>query len=157
MGINRPSLYATFGNKEALFRKALDRYTEMSGCWIKGALEQPTARGVVEMLFRSVVSPPPGAEQGQGCMLVQSALVCSAEADAVRKDVLNRRRAVEMLLRERFERARREGDLPINANPVALAKYVATFQHGLAVQLAGGTAREDLRAAVEIALNAWPA
>ena len=89
-------------------------------------------------------------------MLVQSALACSKESSRVRKDVLRRRGAVELLLRERFSRARAEGDLPADADPAALAKYVVTVQHGLAVQLAGGADRQELRAAVEIALKAWP-
>jgi AcrR family transcriptional regulator len=156
MGINRPSLYAAFGNKEALFRKALDRYTEQAGRMINAALNQPTARGVVESLFRAAVAPCAKTDEGRGCMLVQSALACSKESSRVRKDVLRRRGAVELLLRERFSRARTEGDLPADADPAALAKYVVTVQHGLAVQLAGGADRDELRAAVEIALKAWP-
>ena len=156
MGINRPSLYAAFGNKEALFRKALDRYTEQAGRMINAALNQPTARGVVESLFGAVVAPCAKTDEGRGCMLVQSALACSKESSRVRKDVLRRRGAVELLLRERFSRARAEGDLAADADPAALAKYVVTVQHGLAVQLAGGADRDELRAAVEIALKAWP-
>ncbi len=50
MGINRPSLYAAFGNKEELFRKALDRYSEGPACHVREALSEPTARKVVEKL-----------------------------------------------------------------------------------------------------------
>src|SRR6185503_15427259 len=52
MKINRPSLYAAFGNKEALFRKAIDRYVERTMAHVGEALREPTARGVVERLFR---------------------------------------------------------------------------------------------------------
>jgi AcrR family transcriptional regulator len=51
MGINRPSLYAAFGNKEELFRKALDRYEEGPVSFLRDALAQPTARKVVERFF----------------------------------------------------------------------------------------------------------
>ena len=50
MGINRPSLYAAFGNKESLFRKALDRYAEGPAAFVRKALEEPTARAVAEKL-----------------------------------------------------------------------------------------------------------
>src|ERR671918_521967 len=66
MGINRPSLYAAFGNKEALFRKALDRYVDERMAFIRAAIEEPTARRAVEALLRgyaaSVTNPgtPPG-------------------------------------------------------------------------------------------------
>src|SRR5262245_47124518 len=55
MGINRPSLYAAFGNKEALFRKVLDRYVEGPACHVREALEEPTAHGVVERLLRGTI------------------------------------------------------------------------------------------------------
>src|SRR5262252_2095208 len=48
MGINRPSLYAAFGNKKSLFRQVLDRYIEGPGAYAGEALKQPTARAVVE-------------------------------------------------------------------------------------------------------------
>lgn len=55
MGITRPSLYAAFGNKEALFRKALDLYEREKLEYIGRALEEPTARRVAEALLRGAV------------------------------------------------------------------------------------------------------
>src|SRR5436309_1319981 len=51
MGINRPSLYAAFGDKQALFRKVLDRYAEGPAAYVREALQEPTARAVVERLL----------------------------------------------------------------------------------------------------------
>src|SRR5437667_7843838 len=51
MGINRPSLYAAFGNKEELFRKALDRYVQGPAGYVRQALNEPTARAVAERLL----------------------------------------------------------------------------------------------------------
>src|ERR1700724_4390739 len=50
MGITRPSLYAAFGNKEELFRKALDRYVDGPGGYVHIALAKPTAREVGDHL-----------------------------------------------------------------------------------------------------------
>src|ERR1700692_3078296 len=50
MGINRSSMYATFGDKEALFRLAMARYAEGPAAYVREALEQPTVRAVVEGL-----------------------------------------------------------------------------------------------------------
>src|SRR3984893_8054267 len=52
MGVNRPSLYAAFGNKEALFKKAIDRYVEGPGAFVRESLQQPTAKAVAEHMFR---------------------------------------------------------------------------------------------------------
>jgi AcrR family transcriptional regulator len=55
MGINRPSLYAAFGNKEALFRRAVERYFQGPAAYLQDALREPTARAVVEHLLHGVV------------------------------------------------------------------------------------------------------
>src|SRR6266568_8148145 len=51
MRINRPSLYAAFGNKEQLFRKVLDRYMDGPVAYFGRALAAPRARDVVEQIF----------------------------------------------------------------------------------------------------------
>lgn len=155
MGINRPSLYAAFGNKEMLFRKAVDRYVQLAGCWLHAAMAQPTARAAVEHLLMESI-PKENAPNIGGCMLVQGALVCSESADAIKKDLALRRRATEVLLRQRFERAIEEHDLSTGVDAAALAKYFATFQQGLAVQTSSGAARGELLGAVQIAMQAWP-
>src|SRR5688500_18771243 len=55
MGINRPSLYAAFGNKEALFRKVLERYAQGPACYVRTAVEAPTARAVFERLLAGAI------------------------------------------------------------------------------------------------------
>ena len=55
MGITKPSLYAAFGNKEALFNKALDLYEREKLDYMREALEAPTARGVAERLMRGAL------------------------------------------------------------------------------------------------------
>lgn len=156
MGINRPSLYAAFGNKEALFHKAIDRYVEGPASHVQKAMEQPTARGAVEHLFHKSIDLITGARTPHGCFLVQGALVCGDEAAPVRRETARRRAGGEALLRERFERAVAEGDLPAGTDPADLARYVTTVSHGMAVQAVGGATRDELRKVAEMALRAWP-
>ena len=155
MGINRPSMYAAFGNKEELFRRAVERYVEITGGMFQAALAQPTARGAVEMLLKGILECGCGSKI-RGCMLVQSALACGEAGDAVKHELELRRAAVEKLLRSRFERAVVEGDLGKGADVGALAKFFATFQNGLAVQMASGAKKEELMGAVGVAMGAWP-
>jgi AcrR family transcriptional regulator len=156
MGINRPSLYAAFGNKEALFRKAIDRYLEGPAAPVRAALQQPTARAVVEQVLHGTIDLVTDSRNPQGCFLVQAALACGDSADCVRRELAKRRDAGVTALRERFERAVAEVDLPANCNPADLARYVATVMHGLSVQAAGGAQRDDLEQVAKIALRAWP-
>jgi hypothetical protein len=87
---------------------------------------------------------------------VQGALACSEAAEPVRRELARRRAIGEALVRERFERARAEGDLPADVDAADLARYVVTVMRGMAVQAASGTSREELRRVAEVALRAWP-
>jgi AcrR family transcriptional regulator len=156
MRINRPSLYAAFGNKESLFRKALDRYAEGPAAYGGKALSEPTARAVVERLFSGQIDLLTDPRNPGGCLFVQGALACSAAAADVQREVAARRAAGEALLRRRLERAISERDLPAGADAPALARYVAVVMHGMAVQAAGGASRKELQTAAKIALRAWP-
>jgi AcrR family transcriptional regulator len=157
MGINRPSIYATFGNKEALFRKALDRYNAQMTGYTAEALKEPTARAVAERLMVGTADLLSCPENPKGCLVVQGALACGEEADPIRKELISRRATGEAALRERFERAKAEGDLPADVNPGDLARYVMAVMHGMSVQSAGGASREELQGVIDLSLRAWPA
>jgi AcrR family transcriptional regulator len=157
MGINRPSLYAAFGNKEALFRKALDRYTSGPAAYVSEALDKPTARGVVERLLGGAADLLTNPRNPRGCLMVHGALSCGNAADSIRQDLITRRARTEAALRHRFKRAKSQGDLPPDSEPGDLARYVATVAQGMAVQAAGGASRNELLRVVETVLRAWPA
>lgn len=156
MGINPPSLYAAFGNKEELFRRVVDRYVDGPAGYAREALMAPTARAVVERLLHGAADLRAEARHPPGCLLVQGALSCGDAADSMRRELISRRAAGEAALRRRFERATAEGDLPADADPADLARYVAAVIYGMAVLAAGGASREDLRRVAEVALAAWP-
>lgn len=157
MGINRPSLYAAFGNKEELFRKALDRYADGPAAYTREALNAPTARAVVEGLLRGAADALTDPAHPPGCLGVHGALSCGEAAETIREELCGRRAAYELLLRQRFERAKAEGDLAADADCADLARLVTTVAQGMAVQAAGGATRQDLRRVAEMMLRAWPA
>jgi AcrR family transcriptional regulator len=156
MGINRPSLYAAFGSKEELFRKALDRYAEGPAAFLREALNEGTARAVAERLLDGLIQVVTDRRNPRGCLMVQGALACGEAAESVRRELVSRRLASEEAVRERFERAAAEGELPGNVDPADLGRYVVTVMHGIAVQAAGGASREELRRVKEMAMRAWP-
>jgi AcrR family transcriptional regulator len=156
MGINRPSIYATFGNKEALFRKALDRYSERMANYTAEALKEPTTRAVAERLLMGTADLLSCPGNPKGCLMVQGALACGEGADPIRKELISRRATGEAALRERFERAKLEGDLPAGADAGDLARYVMAVMHGMSVQSAGGANRAALQGVIGLSLRAWP-
>ena len=115
MGITKPSLYAAFGNKEELFRKALDRYVDGPGGYVQVALAKPTMRAVVEHLLYEAADAVTDPDHPPGCLAVQGALSCGDAAESIKQELMSRRATGEEDLRKRFERAIAEGDLPSKA------------------------------------------
>ena len=156
MGITKPSLYAAFGNKEDLFRKAFDRYLDGPAGYSKLALQRPTARAVVESLLYGEVDAVTDPECPAGCLSVNGALTGGDTAESIKEELRRRRAEWEEDLRLRLEQAKAEGDLPAAADATVLARYLATMMQGIAVQAVGGTRREDLKKIAEMVLLTWP-
>ena len=135
----------------------LDRYAEGPAAYFRKALEEPTARAVTERLLGGAIDRATDRRSPRGCLMVQGALACGEAAESIRRELASRRSASEAALRQRFERALAEGDLPAAADPADLARYIVTVLQGMAVQAAGGASRAELRRVVEVALRAWPA
>src|SRR5207245_6709741 len=112
--INRQSLYAAFGNKGQLFGEVLDRYMDGPVAYFGKALAAPTARDVVEEIFLGTARMADDPRIPAGCLMVQGALACGDAS--VRKELGTRRTAAELALRRRLQRAKRDGDLPKNAD-----------------------------------------
>ena len=155
MGINRPSLYAAFGNKEALFAKVLDRYTDGPGAFAAQAIDLPRARDVVERLIHGAVELTTGPDTPAGCLSVNCVQGCGPDAEAVRQMAITRRKASEAVLRRRFEQAQASGDLPDGCDPADLARFLMTLTDGIAVQAAAGASREELSRVADLALRTW--
>jgi AcrR family transcriptional regulator len=156
MGITRPSLYAAFGNKEALFRKALDLYEREKLAYVGEALAAPTSRAVAERLLYGALEMQTSECEPKGCLRVISSVACGAEAESIRAEVLLRRASSQTALKERMERAKAQGDLPAHIDGEGLANYLGAILQGMAVQAGGGASREQLRTLVETSLAMWP-
>jgi AcrR family transcriptional regulator len=156
MGINVPSLYAAFGSKEGLFRKALERYFAGPHSYAATALDEATALSVTEKIFQGTVNLVTNPLYPGGSLLIQGAMATGPVATPIRWELSQCRANEEAALRQRFERAKREGDLPSSADLAVLARYVMTVNWGIGVQAAGGVSRAQLLKVAEIALKSWP-
>jgi AcrR family transcriptional regulator len=157
MGITRPSLYCAFGNKEALFKKALDLYEREKLAFVDQALAAPTARQAIEAFLYNACELYAENPDAPGCMAVNSVLNCQGSAsEAVKQELIDRGIDVQARLRARLERAKAEGELG-EVDPAALAAYVVTLVQGIAVQAGLGVDRKTLKQVVATALQAAPA
>lgn len=156
MGINKPSLYAAFGNKEQLFLKAIELYEGRPCSFFLPALEKPTAYQVAEHMLYGAAMNMTDQSHPQGCVVVQGALSCSEAAATVKEALINRRVEGEQKLRDRFERAKAEGDLPADADAETLARYLGTVLQGMAIQANNGATCDQLRLVAQMTLQAFP-
>lgn len=156
MGVTKPSLYAAFGNKEALFRKALDLYEAEKMAYTQAAIAQPTARGVAEHLLRGALEIQTNTCDPRGCLSVISSTACGTEAESVKAEVIARRATLQTALVERFERAKRDGDLPAHVDGAGVAAYIFAILQGMAIQSGAGASRVELERLIDTSMALWP-
>jgi AcrR family transcriptional regulator len=156
MGITRPSLYAAFGNKEELFRKALDLYEREKLAYVSAALEASTARGVAERLLHGALDMQTSSCDPHGCLGVISSVSCTEQSESIKAEVTARRASSDAALLRRFTRAAAEGELPPGLDPSGLARYLTAIIQGISVQGGAGASRKDLERLVETSLLVWP-
>jgi AcrR family transcriptional regulator len=156
MGINRSSLYSSFGDKEALFLKALARYKEGPMAFFGSALAQPTVRGVVQALLRGTVQFLADSTHPKGCLSLQGGLTCGTGAEGIQQSMVDWRNGGLAQLQKRMQRASTEGDLPKQVNPKDLARYVFIVMNGLGVQAVNGATASEMTRAVHLALKTLP-
>ncbi|MEP7453661.1 TetR/AcrR family transcriptional regulator [Phyllobacterium sp. SB3] len=156
-GVERPALYSAFGNKEALFRLALARYYDRYLDYLPQALLLPTAREVAAHILYKAIELNTRYPEHTGCLGINGALAGSDEAEPVRLALIDARAAGEKQIRDRFERAIADGDLPPTAKSDTLAAFLMAVLHGMAVQAKAGFSRDVLEAVAEQTLASWPA
>lgn len=155
-GVERPALYSAFGNKDMLFLRALERYGTHYGSYVWEAVSLDTSRDVARQVLEGAVELNTRFADRAGCFGINGGLAGSEESEASRQALIKWRAEGETVLRERFEKAKREGDLPSDADPAVLAAYILAVAHGIAVQAKAGFSRDKLTAIARQALNTWP-
>src|SRR6185437_3298858 len=155
MGINRPSMYAAFGNKEQLYCQTLDRYSRSRSEGLKEFAAAATAREGVELLLRQAVENVTDPKNpGGGCFGVQGAMTCFNMSRQVKEHIGDMHVASERVFRERFNRAIEAGELP-RGSAADLARYCAVMVQGLSLQAKAGGSRKELHRVVDLYLDTW--
>ena len=158
MGINPPSLYAAFGNKDALFLEALQHYetTYWASPWQALDDEADLRRAMERFLFEAAAILS-SRDVPCGCLVVQNSGSVSTESEGVGDALRLLREASKASFRKRLERARAAGDLPAGADVEALAATFAAILQGMSAQARDGAAREALEGIARASLAMLPA
>ena len=156
MGINKPSLYSTFGNKEGLFLKAVDLYEQRPCGYFRPALEEATAKAVIAAMLNGAAQSLADHNNPQGCMLIQSALTGSDDCESVKQALISRRRNHQNELKIRLELAQQQGDLTTAYSAESLAQYLATIIQGMTIQATNCSSAAELQNIADLALSHFP-
>ncbi|AXA74730.1 TetR family transcriptional regulator [Achromobacter insolitus] len=158
MGVNKPSLYSTFGCKEEIFREAVELYDRLEGRATSQSLAKAgTAREAVETMLRANARAYVVEEGPRGCMIVLSSLLGAPENESVRAFLAENRLNGETMLRDRLAQGIAAGDLDSSADVGQLAAFYTTVLEGLSIQARDGASVDKLNMIIDAAMLAWPA
>jgi len=154
IGVKAPSLYAAFGDKNALFREAVDFYSTTTAAGPMNTLKD--GKGVREdlhnMLHASIT-----LFAGKGCMVVTSAINCAPENSAHAEELKARRHNKRAALEKRFREAQQQQELRADADIDGLSDFYTAVLHGLSLSARDGVGCERLSGTVCHALKALDA
>jgi AcrR family transcriptional regulator len=155
MGINPPSLYAAFGDKEQLFLEAIERYQAVRGLSCPYG-DAATARDAFAALLAYMAEELTSSDHPRGCMMIMAAATASSASPKLQAAVASQRAESQSYMRARIERGIAEGDVPAGTDADALTDFFVTIISGMALQAKDGATRESLLATAERAMTVFP-
>ena len=155
MGLNPPSLYSAFGDKEHLFLEAVERYSSRNreACPFH---DEATARGAVEKLLTYSAHELTESSHPRGCLMAMATTTSANCSAMLQKFIAQKRSAARENLRGRIKRGIEEGDVPQGTDATALTDFYFTILTGMALQAREGATRKSLLATVEHAMALFP-
>jgi TetR/AcrR family transcriptional repressor of nem operon len=153
LGLGRQSLYNTFGDKQALFHKALDHYRRTAGDAMVEGLNRPEA-GVeaVREFFRVTIRAMTGESPRSGCLIANTITELASNDPAALLRCNRSREQLERAFRRALEQARARGELPSRVNVDAVATLLVSHNYGLNAMVKTGASADELEAATEALL-----
>lgn len=153
MGLSPSSIYAAFGDKHALFSRAVKRYMNIRAQYATKALEEPTLKKFIRALFDNTVAFLTAPGHPPTCMTLSGTAGCSADAAPARDLVREIRKQNEVAMRERLLEARKSGELRKDINVDDYTRYLSSIIAGLSIQAANGSTKAELRRTARMALR----
>lgn len=154
-GMNRPSLSAAFGDKEALYITTLEHYRDQSAASIKEKLsgEKPVGKELA-LLYATAIDIYLASKDGaRGCFLIGTASVEAVHRPTVRRVLGESLSAFNAIIEERLRKAIRDGEIDEKADAAALAAIASAVLHSLAVRARAGEPRKALEKLAKTAVD----
>jgi AcrR family transcriptional regulator len=151
--MNRPSLYAAFGDKRDLYLKTLEHYRDESRALARAALaDDPPLRVLLKRFYDKALELYL-ADGPRGCYSIGTAATVAAVDDGVRAFLADSMRTTDSFLTHQIGKARERGELAPGADPAALGYLATATLHTLAIRARAGLPRKELNALVNAAIE----
>ncbi|MCB9685022.1 MAG: TetR/AcrR family transcriptional regulator [Alphaproteobacteria bacterium] len=151
MGMGRPSLYGAFGDKQALFERAVRRFGERMATRAGRALSAPRIEDAVRAVLLEVIEVYGGS--GRGCLVFGVAPARAVDDPSVREMLASTITSLDTALRARLDRAVADGELPAGTDTAARARLLAATIHSLSVRARAGLPTSHLQQLAEDAVE----
>jgi len=157
MGINKPSLYAAFGNKEELFISALNQFVQKHGAPHINALfaKNKNSKKKIQRYLISIANMVANPKLPGGCFVTAS--TCEAGSDCLPSNALqaitNINQLTNNVLVDFFSTEKTQGNITSNRSAEELADYLLTLQYGLAVMARSGAKLSELKKVIGTAIS----
>jgi len=153
-GLNRSSLYNSFGSKEALFLLAFDHYVLHFSRERLASLETAkTAKGRLKVYFDDLLFFSIHEGKGLGCLLTNSAVELAPHDKSIKKKLLKGFETVKQTFLKVLKEGQEAGDLAATKDSEALANFFLNTVQGIRVLARAGAPEKDLKQVVKVALS----
>lgn len=157
MGVTKPSLYAAFGDKEQLFLKAFDRYSQLYGGRVQQAVAaQTNIYQAVKAYLDTIADILSDIDNPAGCLWVNSTSECHHFGETIKRKIVEHQARCEAVLYNRLRQAQIAGQIPIEEDVQALARFFGSVGNAMAVIAKVHPDPLKIRQMVEIAMRAFP-
>ena len=154
MGINRQSLYDTFGDKHALYLQALDRYREVESRKVFELLERPgSVKKSLRQLFQGVVEGSLCDGQRRGCFMGNAMSELAGRCKETAARTCTNMAAAERAFHRALLRGKKEGELKGVRDPRAVARFLYSSLQGLILMAKATQDRKTLEDVVKVTLS----
>jgi TetR/AcrR family transcriptional repressor of nem operon len=154
MGINRQSLYDTFGDKHALYLQALDRYGEVEGRRIFELLAQPgSVKKSLRQLFEGVVGEALSEGPHRGCFMGNAMSELAGRCKETAARTCTNMAAAEEAFYRALLRGKKDGELTAVRDPRAVARFLYSSLQGLVLMAKATQDRKTLNDVVKVTLS----
>jgi AcrR family transcriptional regulator len=146
MDMNRPSIYRAFGDKESIYRQALDQFaSHMEEGFRRTLLHEPDIRVGLKKFYREALEIYTSGDSALGCMVMCTAPAAAVSHPEVQADLLSVIQEIDAKLLVRVEKAMADGQVNKTQDAKLLGKLIQAVLHTLAIRARAGESKASLR------------